>query len=320
MNKLLLLSWILLLFPIFGKALEFSQHENNSKTLNAIMAVGEIEYNDVEKLDRYLSHLPKKKHTAIYFNSPGGNLFGGIRLGKYFKKNGIKTVIQRDSMCASACALAFLGGTDRNGNKWMSSTTTSRLGFHAVSKGDGSKYADMDQTQLIIAEILKYGHYVDAPMEIFIKQFSTPSTNIYWFSTQEELQFGIKVWDVDNNLFITDENITTKHYSQQNAVSFIRKYFADLKRVPYHQTWDMLSDQMKKKVSLQQYINWWDRQVESVTIKNIRSISNNKVEVKLHYVMKNGKHNICSIDVFTLENKKGRWLIRDQEYRKCNKS
>jgi len=314
--KILLLPYVLCIASLYG--LEFSQHGNNSKTLNAIMATGEIEYNDVEKLDRYLSYLPKKKHTAIYFNSPGGNLLGGIRLGKYFKRKGIKTVIQGNSICASACALAFLGGTDRNGNKWMSSTTTSLLGFHAVSKGDGTKYADIDQTQRIIAEILKYGHYVDAPMEIFIKQFSTPSNDMYWFSTQEELQFGIKVWDVTNNRFINSENIGTKHYTQQSAVSFIHRYFTDLKRVPYHQTWDMLSDQMKKKVSLQQYINWWDKQVESVSIKNIKSLSENMVEVKLHYVMKNGKH-ICSLDTFILENKKGRWLIKNQKYRKCNK-
>jgi len=313
--RILFLFYILCMASLYG--LEFSQHENNSKTLNAIMATGEIEYNDVEKLNRYISYLPKKKHIAIYFNSPGGNLLGGIRLGKYFKRNGIKTVIQADSICASACALAFLGGTDHNGNKWMSSTTTSHLGFHAFSKGDGTKYADSDITQMLVAEILKYGQYVNAPMEIFIRQFSTPSNDMYWFNTQEELQFGIKVWDVDNNRFI-DERKTNELVSKQSNVDFIRQYFTNLKNVPYHQTWNMLSDNMKSKVSLRQYTDWWDGQVDKVTIKSIKSLSDNRVEVKLDYFMKNGKH-VCSLDTFILQNKNGQWLIKDQKYRNCKK-
>jgi len=295
--------------------LEFSQHENDSKTLNAIMATGEIRYDDVEKLDRYLSHLPRKKHTAIYFDSPGGNLLGGIRLGRYFKKNGIKTVIQGDSICASACALAFLGGTDRYGNKWMSSTTSSLLGFHAFSKGDRTKYADSDMTQQVVAEILKYGQYVDAPMDIFIRQFSTPSNKMYWFSTQEELQFGIKVWDTTNNRFIDNGN-TAKHFSHQSAVDFIRRYFSDLKKVPYHKSWNMLSNSMKRKVSLRQFVNWWDKQVDQVEISNIESISDDRVKVRLYYHMKNGKQ-VCSLDTFKLVNKNDRWLIDEQQYRNC---
>ncbi len=304
-------------------ALEFSQHENNSKTLNAIMATGEIEYNDVEKLDRYVSNLPKKKHTAIYFNSPGGNLLGGIRLGRYFKNNRIKTVIQGDSICASACALAFLGGTDKDGNKWMSSTTTSHLGFHAFSKGDGTKYADSDLTQQIVAEILKYGYYVNAPMEIFIKQFSTPSHDMYWFSKDEELKLGIKVWDTVNNRFLDNELHQTKTFSKENkdVIEFIKQYFSDLKKVPYEQTWDMLSDAMKKKISFKQYVNWWDKQVNRVVIKDIQMISNNKVLVTLKYYMKTGKV-VCSVDTFILKKVGLHWFIDGQKYKsirgKCN--
>jgi hypothetical protein len=302
-------------------ALEFSEHENNSKTLNAIMATGEIEYNDVEKLDRYLSELPKKKHIAIYFDSPGGNLLGGIRLGKYFKDHGIKTVIQGKSICASACALAFLGGTDRNGNKWMSSTTTSYLGFHAFSKGDGTRYADSDQTQMVVAEILKYGYYVNAPMEIFIKQFSTPSHDMYWFSKDEELKLGIKVWDTVSNRFLENETTIPKtEYKQYERVSeFMRRYFTSLKKVPYEKTWNMLSNNMKRKLTFTQYVKWWDRQVKKIEIKNIKVISKNKVMVSLKYYMQTGR-TICSLDTFTLKRTNGHWLIDAQKYKNvtCN--
>lgn len=310
---------------IFSKlnALEFSQHENDSRTLNAIMATGEIRYDDVEKLDRYLAYLPKKKHTVIYFNSPGGNLIGGIRLGRYFKNNRIKTVIQGDSICASACALAFLGGTDRDGNKWMSSTTTSHLGFHAFSKGDGTKYADSDLTQRVVAEILKYGYYVDAPMEIFIKQFSTPSDDMYWFSKNEELKLGIKVWDTVNNHFLDNGLQQTKTFSKKNedAIEFIKQYFSSLKKVPYEQTWNMLSSTMKRKINFKQYVNWWDKQVNSVVVRDIKMISNNKMSVTLKYYMKTGKV-ACSVNTFILKKVGDYWFIDGQKYKnvkgKCN--
>ena len=189
-----------------ASALDFKLHDNNSKTLNAIMATGTVKWDDVEQLDYFLSHQPRKGHTAIYFNSPGGSLGGGIRLGEYFRKNRIKTVVEGHEMCASACALAFLGGTDRNGNRWMSSTTTSRLGFHAFRNGDGTRYDDTDDVQQTVGTILQYGKMVDAPMEIFVRNFQTPSDGMYWFSTRELLNLGIKVWDMTNKCFVGEKN------------------------------------------------------------------------------------------------------------------
>lgn len=295
-------------------SLEFTIHENNSNTLNAIMAIGEIKYDDVVRLDNYVSKLPKKKHIAIYFNSPGGNLYGGMRLGKYFKLNGIKTVIQGDSICASACALAFLGGTDSNGNKWMSSTTTSSLGFHAFSKKNGNKYGSSDNIQNIVSEVLRYGQYVNAPMEIFIKQFSTPSSDIYWFSIKEELSLGIKVWDIKNNYFL-DEKPTNKT-SLLSSTEFIKRYFTNLKKIPYQQSWDKLSKRMQNKTSFHKYKDWWDKKVKNIFIKNIDSISKDMVKITLKYHLKDGK-SICSIDTFILENINNKTLIKNQTYKKC---
>lgn len=374
-------------------ALVFSIHENNSKTLNAIMASGTIQYNDVEKLDMYLSKLPTKKNTAIYFDSPGGNLYGGIRLGTYFKKHKIKTVVQGYKICASACALAFLGGTDRHGNKWMSSTTTSKLGFHAFSSGHG-KYDNMDNTQKIVSDILKYGNFVNAPMEIFVKQFETPSSSIYWFDKREELNFGIKVWDIEKKRFLTNslntmnttrlinrckkfyngkscyilgkfyENVNNikkaVHYYelaceftgskgcyesvdlatqveksntlpiltvpkirtthiQENPTNFITKYFNNIKRIPYLDTWNMLSYNMKQQTNLSKYTNWWEGKVRQVIVISVKKINNNTVQARLKYYLKNGKI-ICSKDTFSLQKHKESWLIDNQKIKtiSCN--
>lgn len=183
-------------------ALDFSRHSIDSNNLNAILVSGKVIVGDAERLLDYVRSLPPKRNIAVYLSSPGGNLYEGMRLGRMFKAERIKTVVEGDEMCASACAIAFLGGRDRQGNKWMSSTTTSRLGFHAFRNGDESKTSETDDTQRIVSDILQYGREVDAPMEILIKTFATPSSSMYWFGRDELLQLGVKVWSIEQRCFV----------------------------------------------------------------------------------------------------------------------
>lgn len=184
------------------QALDFRRHPDaDSNKLNAILATGEVRAGDADRLLNYLRTLPKKQNTAIYLSSPGGNLYEGMRLGRLFRRERIKTVIEGGEMCASACALAFLGGRDRQGRRWMSSTTTSQLGFHAFRNGNGSM-AGTDDTQLIVSHVLQYGRDVAAPIDILIANFGTPSSEMYWFRRNELLYLGIKIWDMTNKCFL----------------------------------------------------------------------------------------------------------------------
>ena len=192
-------------FPIVGRttsAMDFTEHSGTiSSNLTAVFASGEIFPGDTEKLTRFLTHLPVRKNTAIYFASPGGNLYEGLKLGLYFRKNDIKTVVEGASDCASACAIAFLGGTDRNGKPWRSSSSNSRLGFHAFSN-PGDANPNSDQLQSVVSDLLSYGKAVDAPIELLISGFATPSSDIYWVPQNDVCKLGIKLWSVDTNAFL----------------------------------------------------------------------------------------------------------------------
>lgn len=183
-------------------ALEFSFHPNSSSMpkVTAILAVGDVETGDVERFLAFLAGSPRRDNTAIYLASPGGSLYEGMRLGMLFKKLSVKTVVEGGRDCASACALAFLGGRDGNGRPWRSSSSTSRLGFHAFSSAD-SPLQDESETQLVVSQVLAYGREVDAPLELLILNFATPSSSIYWLSVDEICSLGIKLWDVEGNRF-----------------------------------------------------------------------------------------------------------------------
>ena len=98
-------------------AMEFTIHPNADRmpAVTAILASGPIEDGDVERLERFIATAPIRATTAIYLASPGGSLYEGMRLGLLFKEHRIKTVVEGDEVCASACALAFLGGHDNAG-------------------------------------------------------------------------------------------------------------------------------------------------------------------------------------------------------------
>lgn len=193
---------VVLFWQILGAnavlSLEFTIHKNTSRTLTAVLATGAVENLDVERLDNLLARLPKRPNTAVYLASSGGNLYEGMRLGSYFRERRIKTVVEGGRSCASACAIAFLGGTDNEGNPWRSSSTDSSLGFHAFRSVSPT---DSDATQRIVADILRYGKRVNAPIDLLIASFSTASSDIFWVSHSDICALGIKLWSNEEKRF-----------------------------------------------------------------------------------------------------------------------
>ena len=69
--------------------------------------------------------------TVVVLNSPGGSLFAGLRIGQLIRNRRFLTIVTDGDLCASACALAWIGGVGRYlGPK-------SRLGFHAAYLAEG---------------------------------------------------------------------------------------------------------------------------------------------------------------------------------------
>lgn len=53
------------------------------------------------------------KRTNISFSSNGGLIEHGYKMGKAFRDNGFRTQINANDICASSCAIAYLGGVER---------------------------------------------------------------------------------------------------------------------------------------------------------------------------------------------------------------
>jgi hypothetical protein len=113
--------------------------------LDLIVVRGEILPGDA---DRFVAIVDSVSVGAVLLESPGGNLFDGLVIGRAIRESGLTTGVAPDTACASACALAWLGGTTR----YMDPSAL--VGFHAayvVENGLGSGLIDHIQKMTMAA-------------------------------------------------------------------------------------------------------------------------------------------------------------------------
>ncbi|MEM9756347.1 MAG: hypothetical protein AAF914_10150 [Pseudomonadota bacterium] len=115
----------------------FSLVEHDGATV--VVAEGRIDANSAARL-RALLDTAGTAPRAIHLTSPGGRLDGGLALGRAIREAGLAARVgspqshgapSDPSLCASACAYAFLGGVDRRVG------AAAVIGFHDIYPAAG---------------------------------------------------------------------------------------------------------------------------------------------------------------------------------------
>ncbi len=124
-------------------------------------------------------------HVAVIFDSPGGSLGAGLRIGLLIRLYHYATFSpQDDAACASACALAWLAGTPRM------MEPDSHIGFHAAFIEHGAeKTEDGKGNALVGAYMTKMGLSFAA---IAWAESAHPD-DISWLTPQDARRLGIDV-------------------------------------------------------------------------------------------------------------------------------
>ena len=199
-------------------AIEISKHASDSAEVNAIQLKGKVEDGDTFDLQVYISNLPKKPTVVVYLNSPGGNLREGMRLGRFFFDNKIETSVETKTACASACALAFLGGRDgATGKPHRTKASNAGLGFHSFSREfDNKSYSADDlkivvqQTQSQVFVVAEYLKAIGADLDILRLMLKAQSNQMNFVSNDEALALNIRVWDEKRNQLVDPEQVMDK--------------------------------------------------------------------------------------------------------------
>ena len=147
---------------------------------------GDIVEGDAKRIREILADNVTDKQRGIYFvfNSPGGNLLEGVRIGRVIADESTLTTSlvgthdDPDAICASACVFAFLGADAREKGP------NGRIGLHqfSIPSNNFSGAEALGYGQQISAILTTYLSRRSASLEIFDRMVLTPPSEIDWVS------------------------------------------------------------------------------------------------------------------------------------------
>lgn len=151
--------------------------------------------------------------ATVVFDSPGGNLFGGLELGEAIRDKGFDTAVGNPddtdtastAICASACSYAFAGGVYRF------LTRDNQLGLHQFSTQ--TNQGDLGQAQTITALIVDYLDRMGVQSQAYTTAAFTSHTDITWLTPAQALKMRFA-----NN----GRHITTAEIKLVNMLPYLR--------------------------------------------------------------------------------------------------
>src|SRR5262245_48035062 len=184
---------------------------------------GKLEFGDIDTFRAKVASLPAAG-TSVAFRSKGGRLLTGIRIGTLIRAKRFATVVPDAAECASACALAWLGGTRRFVG------ADAKIGFHAAYvMRDGGPTESGPGNAIVGAYLNQLGLSEKA---IFYVTQAVPTT-MQWMSLQDAAEHGISVASLTPPPSAAKSNATgaakTDDPSPERlAINFVRTFVARL--------------------------------------------------------------------------------------------
>jgi hypothetical protein len=182
-----------------------------------IAAEGTISEKSADHLREFLQ---KNEYVRgmIHLNSPGGSLRGGLKLGELIRQEKLDTLVSKTvgtidvatervessweekpaSICASACAFAFMGGVRRHAisNYYKRNLIWTRgegkIGVHqfyheARASDDemGVKPPDVSSVQYIVGQLIEYAVRMGISADLVKLSSSVPPGEMHWLADDE---------------------------------------------------------------------------------------------------------------------------------------
>ena len=132
--------------------------------------------------DQFAAKTASLSSAFVAFSSDGGSLVAGFRIGEAIRRKGFSTIVPDGRRCASACALAWLGGVERFIG------TDGKIGFHAAYDSASDTDTGIGNT-VVGAYLAKMG----LPYEAVIFIIQAAPNEMTWLNMSDAAQRGIRV-------------------------------------------------------------------------------------------------------------------------------
>jgi hypothetical protein len=181
---------------------------------------GELELGDIDSFRAKTEPLPVGR-TTVEFRSKGGRLLAGIRIGAQIRAKRFNTVVPEGAQCASACALAWLGGARRFVGE------DSSVGFHTAYILKTAGPAESGPGNAILGAYL---NQIGLSEEAILYITHAAPTSVQWMSLEEAVEYGIVVAKLPPAGVRppADDPVDTPHPQgspEQRAIDFVHSLF-----------------------------------------------------------------------------------------------
>ncbi len=149
--------------------------------LPVVVVSGELKQGD-HKL--FVTRTVSLDNALVVFESGGGNLMAGLEIGKAIRLKEFHTYVPDKTMCASACALAWLGGTERY------LARTSSVGFHAAYRTEGGTATESGMGNAMVGAYL---NSLGLPSRAIAYMTIAAPDSMQWLTAADAEKLGIDV-------------------------------------------------------------------------------------------------------------------------------
>jgi hypothetical protein len=175
-----------------------------------VLAKGVIQLDSADRLAKFLAReAARDKYfnpsPTIVFDSPGGNLAGGMALGRLIRLRKLDTllaseyteeridksrpggyrtrIVAKDAVCASACSLAFIGGSVR------ALEDGAMLGVHQFSSATGT--LNESASQVTVTALASYVTEMGVDRRMIDVASITSAKDIFWIEASDARKLRI---------------------------------------------------------------------------------------------------------------------------------
>jgi hypothetical protein len=149
-----------------------SDHQNATVTVEGLLIPDDG--------DQFQAKTSALSRAIVALRSDGGSVVAGIRIGEAIRLKGFSSVVE--GRCASACALAWLGGTHR----FMADGA--QIGFHAAFDSQSGQESGVGN-----AVVGAYLNRIGLPYAAVIYITAAAPTSMTWLTVSEAKRNGIDV-------------------------------------------------------------------------------------------------------------------------------
>ncbi|WP_292364827.1 hypothetical protein [Mesorhizobium sp.] len=180
MNKF---AWLAggLLFASAAEAAEVQKLPQAPGAPDLILVTGVIQPNDDVKFNQIAA---TASQAVVLLNSEGGSVLPALEIGRAIRLKGFATAVANDTLCASACALAWLAGTPRLVGE------QAHIGFHASYVVDNGTLSESGVANALVGAYL---NQIGIPQSTIVFVTSAPPAGMAWLSERKAGELGLQI-------------------------------------------------------------------------------------------------------------------------------